>query len=197
MHGGNRWLIASRLISVLPSRQSEKTVACLADKTAAPDDIEQLTRETEKEVSWAQRKLEQEKALALNPNLDPEEALRTIKLAELQLERLQHSLRLLQQKHRQALSEEHCTRWLDRQQTARQRRDAASERFARLEGLINEFVATFVEAMQADALVSQANSDAPAGENSRLLKTEEHCRNLEMRFTRSQVSLMKEKCHRV
>lgn len=169
----------------------QKITACLGDEKAVSDDIEVLSQQVEIELAYAQRKLEQEKALSLNPNLDVNEALQAIKVAELQVSRLQHSLELLQQKHRQALSEEYRTRWLDRQRTARQRRDAASERFSRLEGLINELVATFVEAMQADQLVNEANGDAPGSENERLLRTEEHARGLPDGFTRSNPSLMK------
>jgi hypothetical protein len=169
----------------------KKLLPALPTKKASSDDIEVPSRLVETELAWAQRKVEQEKTLALNPNLDAEEALHACKLAELHAERLRHSLQLLQRKHRQALSEEYRTRWLDRQQTARQRRDAASERFSRLEGLINELVATFVEAMQADQLVNEANGDAPSSENERLLRTEEHARGLPDGFTRSNPSLMK------
>jgi hypothetical protein len=175
-----------------PQTLDQKTAACLADTKAVSDDIEQLSNETEKELAWAQRNLEREKVLALNPELDAKQALENCKLAELQVERLSHSLRLLQQKHRQALSEEYHQRFLDRQHTARQARDTASARFSRIEALQQEMVDIYCEALQADQLVSDANSDAPAGEKSRLLRTEEHARGLEDGFTRSKPSLMKE-----
>ena len=51
----------------------------------------------------------------------------------------------------------------------------------------------YCEALQADQLVNDANSDAPAGEKSRLLRTEEHARGLGGDgFTRSKPSLVKE-----
>ena len=170
----------------------QKITACLGDEKAMSDDVEALTRIVETELSLAMRKVEQEKAIALNPHLDAEEALHACKLAELHAEEFRNSLRMLEQKHRQTLEQEYETRWLDRQQTAGVKRDAASERFSRLEALISEILATFVEAMQADALVNEANSDAPAGEKRRLLRTEEHCRGLEDGFTRSNPSIMKE-----
>ena len=66
--------------------------------------------------------------------------MQSCKLAELHVRRLQNSLQLLQQKHRQALSEEYHQRFLDRQHTARQARDAASARFSRIEALQNEMI---------------------------------------------------------
>jgi phage protein D len=175
-----------------PQTLDQKTAACLADTKAVSDDIEQLSNETEKELAWAQRNLEREKVLALNPELDAKQALENCKLAELRVERYQNSLRLLQQKHRTALSEEWHQRFLDRQFTARQARDAASARFKRVEELQDEIIDIYCEAFTADELVDLANSDAPAGEKTRLLRTEEHCRGLENGFTRSHVSLMKE-----
>ena len=170
----------------------QKVTACLGNEKVASDDIEALTQLVETALSYAQRNLDREKVVSLNPNLDAEEALETVKLAELRVKRLQNSLQLLQQKHRQALSEEYRHRWLDRQYTARQKRDAASARFSRIEALQQEMVDIYNEALQADQLVNEANSDAPAGENSRLLKTEEHARGLEDGFTRSKPSLVKE-----
>ena len=70
-------------------------------------------------------------------------------------------------------------------------RDPASERFRRIPELFAEIVDIFNEAMQADVLVNEANSGAQAGESSRLLRTEEHARDLEG-FTRARPSLMKE-----
>jgi hypothetical protein len=175
-----------------PQSLDQKITACLSNDKAVSDDIEHLSREVETDLAYATRKLEQEKVLSLNPNLDADEALHTCKLAQLQVERLQHSLVLLQQKHSQALEQEYHLRWLDRQQAARVRRDAASARFARVEALINEIVATFAEAMQADQLVNEANGDSPVGEKSRLLRTEEHARGLDDGFPSHKPSLMKE-----
>ena len=147
-----------------PQTLDQKTAACLANAKAVSDDIEQLSHETEKELAYEMRNLEREKMLALNPELDAKLALEAVKLAELRVERYQNSLRLLQQKHRQALSEEYHQRFLDRQHTARQARDAASARFSRIEALQQEMVDIYCEALQADQLVNDANSDAPAGE---------------------------------
>ena len=174
------------------STLAEKTTAILANAKASSDDIEHLSMETETELALARRNLERENVLALNPNLDAEKALQAIKHAELQVARLSNSLRLLQQEHGIALAREYKDRFYARQHKAQQIRDAASARFRRIEALQQEMVDIYNEALQADALVDEANSDAPAGEANRLLKTEEHCRNLEDGFTCSQVSLMKE-----
>jgi hypothetical protein len=169
----------------------QKITACLGKEKAAAGDIEALTQLAETDLAYAQRRLEQERALALDPSLDAEEALQSCKLAELQVARLRNSLQLLQQKHRQALAEEYHQRFLDKQHVARQARDAASARFGRIEALQNEMIDIFNQALAADRLVNDANSDAPAGENRRLPKTEEHARGLDG-FTREKVSLIKE-----
>jgi hypothetical protein len=173
-----------------PQTLDQKITACLANEKAATDDIEALTQLAETDLAYAQRKLEQERALALDPSLDAEEALQSCKLAELQVARLRNSLQLLQQKHRQVLAEEYHQRFLDKQHVARQARDAASARFGRIEALQNKMIDIFNQALAADQLVDQANSDAPAGEGTRLLRTEEHCKGLE--DGRSHVSLLKE-----
>ena len=172
---------------------SEKINAVLAipDEKSSSDDIEFVSQKVSTELALAQRKLEQERALSLNPSLDVEAALDAIKHAELQVARLQNSLRLLEQKHAKVLSVEYRTRFLTRQHEARIVRDAASERFRRVESLFEEIVNIYNEATRADVLVDEANSGSPAGENSRLLKTEEHARNLDG-FTRARPSLMKE-----
>jgi hypothetical protein len=187
--------VVRRRIGGQPNGQSAQTLdqkitACLGNEKAASVDIEALTQLVETDLANAQRKLEQERALALDPSLDAEEALQSCKLAELHVARLRNSLQLLQQKHRQALSEEHHQRFLNRQYTARQARDAASARFKQVEALQDEIIDIYNQALDADALVDQANADAPSGESTRLLRTEAHCKGLE--DDRSHVSLLKE-----
>jgi hypothetical protein len=171
---------------------AEKINVLLASKSSASVEIERLMMETETAIDFAQRKLEQENALALDPSLNAEEALHTIKLCELEVARLRNSLHLLQQEYGKVLLKEEKERFHRGQHEARIVRDAASEQFRRIEALQQEMVDIYNEALRADALVAEANSNAPAGENSRLLKTEEHARRLEDGFTRARPSLLKE-----
>ena len=145
------------------STLAEKMTAILSNAKASSDDIERLSMETETELALAQRNLERENVSALNPNLDAEKALQAIKHAELQVARLSNSLRLLQQEHGIVLAREYKDRFYARQHKAQPIRDAASERFRRIEALQQEIVDIYNEALQADALVAEANSDAPAG----------------------------------
>ena len=72
-----------------------------------------------------------------------------------------NSLRLLQQEHGIVLAREYKDRFYARQHKAQPIRDAASERFRRIEAIQQEIVDIYNEALQTDALVGEANSDAP------------------------------------
>jgi hypothetical protein len=170
---------------------AERTAACFANSSSTSIQIERLITETETALEAAQRKLEKENALALNPQLDPEVALQACKLAELEVKRLQNSLILLQQEYGKVYEKETKDRFHARQHEARLARDAASEQFCRIEALQQEMISIYNQAIAADRLVADANSGAPSGVDTRLLKTEEHARNLDG-FTAGKVSLMKE-----
>ena len=95
----------------------------------------------------------------MDPMRDKEETLRAVQLAEVTLQRLQHALPLLEQKHRQCLSEEYRSRWAARHLAARQKRDVASESFGRLRELQDEMLAILQETAEVDKLIDSANSD--------------------------------------
>jgi hypothetical protein len=172
----------------------EKQIAdCLGNAKAASHDVEALLRKVEDETVHGENNLAQLRQASLDPAKSPnaEHALKAIQLAELNVARLRNAVPQLEQKLRQCLSEEYRTRFLTKQQQARVVRDAASGEFARVRELQAEIVAIYQEAAEADKLVAEANSDAPAGESRRLLSVELHSRNLET-FTRDRPSLMKE-----
>jgi hypothetical protein len=168
----------------------QKIAACLGDEKAVSDEVEALRYAVEGELPHAQQAVEQARQRSLDPLTNKEEALRAVQLAELTVQRLQHALPLLEQKHRQCLSEEYHSLWVSRHFAARQQRDQQSEKFGRLRELQAEMLAILQETAEVDKLVDAANSDGPANEPRRLLSVELHARGLE-NYTRDNPSLIK------
>lgn len=163
----------------------EGTAAVVSDLLIAIDDA----------LPQTAKALEAARVRMLSPtNPDPAKEKATVDKIELELQRLQAAVPVLQQRYRQLEALEHSVEWTaDYAMVEEERDQLAAELTALYPDMVKKFVDLFKRIAACDKNVDTINRTAPAGESRRLKSTELHARGLDY-FSATQPTLAKTVC---
>jgi hypothetical protein len=178
--------------SEIPAALEERITSALANVSITSAELSGLIPETQAALTAAEATAQAEREKALNPvtSSDSVEAEQLVWTAEFRRDRLHSFLSRLRQRLAEVEASERVARWQEDYEAVKAERDELADEFAeRYASLTAELCDLFRRAQAVDQECSRIDSQAPQGENRRLLGVEPTARSLE-RFSRSEPSVV-------
>jgi hypothetical protein len=178
--------------SEIPAAFEDRITSALANASIASAELSGLIPETQAALTAAEATAQAEREKALNPvtSSDTAEAEQLVWTAEFRRDRLRSFLSHLRQRLAQVETSERAARWQEEYEAVKKERDELADEFAeRYASLTAELCDLFRCVEVLDQECDRINSEAPNGENRRLLGVELTARNLKS-FSRSEPSVV-------